>query len=40
VWVRNWHNEQGPVDFPHPQIIDMDRWQFTGDLSLSTTTAS
>ena len=40
VWVRNWSNEQGPVDFPHPQIIDLDRWQFQGDLSLSTTTAS
>jgi len=40
VWVRNWSGEQGPVDFPHPQIIDMDRWQFTGDLALSTTTAS
>lgn len=37
VWVRNWSNEFGPVDFPHPQIIDMDRWQFQGDLSLSTT---
>ena len=40
VWVRNWSNEQGPVDFPHPQIIDLDRWQFQGDLSLSTTTAT
>lgn len=39
VWVRNWSDEQGPVDFPHPQIIDMNRWQFHGDLSLSTTTA-
>jgi len=40
VWVRNWSNEQGPVDFPHSEIIDMDRWQFHGDLALSTTTAS
>ena len=40
VWVRNWSNEQGPVDFPHPQIIDLDRWQFTGDLALSISTAS
>lgn len=38
VWIRNWDNEQGPVDFPHPQIIDMERWQFQGTLSLSTTT--
>ena len=37
VFVRGWSNELGPVDFPHPQIIDMDRWQFQGDLSLSTT---
>lgn len=37
VFVRGWANEQGPVDFPHPQIIDMDRWQFQGDLMLSTT---
>jgi len=37
VWIRNWSNEFGPVDFPHPQIIDMNRWQFQGDLSLSTT---
>jgi hypothetical protein len=38
VWVRDWTNEQGPVDFPHPEIIDMERWQFTGDLILSTLT--
>lgn len=37
VFVRGWANEQGPVDFPHPQIIDLDRWQFQGDLILSTT---
>lgn len=37
VFIRGWENEQGPVDFPHPQIIDMDRWQFQGDLMLSTT---
>lgn len=40
VWVRNWSNEQGPVDFPHPQILDYNRWQFQGDLSLSTTSAT
>jgi hypothetical protein len=39
AFVRNWSNEQGPVDFPHPQILDLDRWQFQGDLSLSTTPA-
>lgn len=39
VWIRDWTNEQGPVDFPHPEIIDMERWQFTGDFILSTMTA-
>jgi hypothetical protein len=38
VWVRDWSGEQGPVDFPHPDILDMERWQFQGNLSLSTTT--
>lgn len=38
VWVRNWSGEQGPTDFPHPDVLDMERWQFQGDLSLSTTT--
>jgi len=40
VWIRNWSGEQGPVDFPHSEILDMDRWQFHGNLALSTTTAS
>lgn len=40
VWIRNWDNENGPTDFWNPAIIDMERWQFQGDLSLSTTTAS
>jgi hypothetical protein len=39
VFVRGWEDEQGPVDNPHPEIIDMERWQFHGDLTLSTTTA-
>lgn len=39
AFIRDWFNEQGPVDFPHPQIIDLDRWQFQGDLALSTTSA-
>ena len=38
AWVRDWSGEQGPVDFPHPDILEMERWQFQGDLSLSTTT--
>jgi len=32
VFVRRWDNEQGPVDYPHPEILDFDRWQLTGDL--------
>ncbi len=36
VWIRDWLNEQGPTDFPHPEILDMERWQFSGDLILST----
>jgi hypothetical protein len=31
-----WTNEQGPVDFPDPDVTDMSRWQFHGDLTLST----
>lgn len=37
VFVRAWDDEQGPVDRPHPDILDMERWQFHGDLILSTT---
>lgn len=40
VWVRNYDQEQGPVDFPHPEILDMERWQFQGNLSLSTASVS
>ena len=32
VFVRAWDNENGPVDYPHPEILDFDRWQLTGDL--------
>lgn len=36
VFVRGWTAEQGPTDFPHPEILDLTRWQFTGDLLLAT----
>jgi hypothetical protein len=36
VFVRGWDNETGPVDRPHPQIIDYERWQFHGDLMVKT----
>lgn len=36
VYVREWTNEQGPVDFDDPEVTDMRRWQFHGDLRVST----
>lgn len=36
VFSYGWGNEQGPVDFPDPDVTDMRRWQFHGDLTLST----
>jgi hypothetical protein len=35
VFSFGWGNEQGPVDFPDPDVTDMRRWQFHGDLTLS-----
>lgn len=32
VFVRCWDNEQGPADFPHPDLIEYERWQLTGSL--------
>lgn len=32
IFIRCWDNEQGPVELPHPQILDRERWQFHGDL--------
>lgn len=40
VWVRAWTNEQGPVDFPDFDVPDMARWQFFGDLLVSTKDAA
>lgn len=34
VSVRAWGNEQGPTDYPHPDLLDYERWQITGDLAL------
>ncbi len=36
VFSFGWGNEQGPADFPDPDVTDMRRWQFHGDLTLST----
>lgn len=32
VFIRGWDNESGPVDFPHPDLLDYERWQLHGDL--------
>lgn len=32
VFIRSWGNETGPQDFPHPDILEYDRWQLQGDL--------
>ena len=34
VSVRAWDNEQGPSDYPHPDLMEHIRWQLTGDLSI------
>lgn len=35
VFVRYWDNDN-IVDYPHPDLIDFERWQVTGDLSVKT----
>lgn len=32
VSVRAWDNEQGPADYPHPELLEWERWQLTGEL--------
>lgn len=34
IFIRSWGNESGPTDFPHPDILDYDRWQLMGDLTV------
>ena len=34
MFIRRWDNETVTTDFPHPDIVDFDRGQLTGDLSL------
>jgi len=34
AFIRAWGNESGPTDFPHPDILDYERWQLTGDLAV------
>lgn len=33
VFVRGWDNET-VADYPHPDLIDFERWQLTGDLAI------
>ena len=32
VFVRAWENEQGPNDYPNPEVLDFERWQLHGQL--------
>lgn len=32
VFVRAWEGEQGPTDFPNPEVVDYERWQLFGQL--------
>jgi hypothetical protein len=36
VFVRGFDNEQGPVQLNDPKVSDHRRWQFQGDLLVST----
>ena len=32
MFVRCWDETSGPADYPNPDLIDFERWQFTGEL--------
>lgn len=36
AFVRGYDNEVGPVEFPDVSVSDRQRWQFQGDLLVST----
>lgn len=36
VFVRKWEREDGPADFPNPEILDRERWQIHGDLIIKS----
>jgi hypothetical protein len=36
VFLRGYDNEQGPVQLANPNVTDHRRWQFQGDLLVST----
>jgi hypothetical protein len=36
IYVREWADQQGPGGFDDPAVTDQRRWQFHGDLRVST----
>jgi hypothetical protein len=34
MFIRAWTEEAGPQDYPHPDILDYERWQLTGSLAV------
>lgn len=36
AFIRGFGNVDGPVDYADPDVPDKERWQFTGDLLVST----
>lgn len=36
VFVYGWDSEDGPVEYDDPDVSDRTRWQFSGELSVST----
>lgn len=36
VFIHCWDSEDGPVMYDDPDVTDMTRWQFHGDLLVST----
>jgi hypothetical protein len=40
IWVRCFDDIEGPVPFPDPDVPEMERFQFHGDLHLGVTPGS
>jgi hypothetical protein len=32
IFIRCWDEKSGPADYPNPDVVDYERWQFTGEL--------
>jgi len=39
IFIGGWENENGPTSYDDLEITDMRRWQFSGDLLVSTKAA-